>query len=156
MHNTPQWVLLIQTITDTSLFWISAVGIIAWLLYVGRRFAAIRFILALILTTGAVTLLKEWLAVPRPADALATLDSYAFPSGHAAGSAFLAFTIWHLFVSPKPHRRTRYWLTFGLFTFAVLVALSRVLIGVHTIPQVFAGALLGVLIPLLIFHIKKP
>jgi undecaprenyl-diphosphatase len=60
----------------------------------------------------------------------------SFPSGHAAGSfAFAAFVF-------TTHRRAG----FALSCVALLIALSRVALGVHYPSDVAAGALLGTLL----------
>lgn len=61
------------------------------------------------------------------------LESYSFPSGHST----IVFT-WAVFMSMKHPRDKMYYLTI-----AVLVAFSRVYMGVHYPSDVFAGAILG-------------
>lgn len=65
--------------------------------------------------------------------AAAPLDRYSFPSGHTLHA--VSFT-W-VAASHFPE------LTVGLTTFAALVALSRVVLGLHYPTDVAAGALLG-------------
>lgn len=92
-------------------------------------------ILGLLLTLAATAAIKQAAAVERPCDSANAycLDDYSFPSGHAAGT-FAAATSLALF-----WRR-------GLLAYVLagLIAYSRVALGVHTLADIAAGALLGV------------
>ncbi|WP_432455968.1 MULTISPECIES: phosphatase PAP2 family protein [unclassified Agarivorans] len=63
-------------------------------------------------------------------------DRFSFPSGHSAGAFVMASCIAQVFPT---------WGMFA-FTWASLIACSRVLLGVHFISDVVAGAGLGLLI----------
>jgi undecaprenyl-diphosphatase len=96
---------------------------------------------AAVLTSGAVSLLKWLVGRVRPCDALAWCAAVSapspgggsFPSGHAAGS--FAFATFVALRFPR----------FGplAYVFAVLVAWSRCVLGVHYPTDITAGALLG-------------
>jgi undecaprenyl-diphosphatase len=91
--------------------------------------------------------LKQRMARPRPCAAAGSglvalvpaLDLYSFPSGHTLHA--VAFTAVIL-----GHYPTLAWL---LIPFSVLVALSRVVLGLHYPSDVLAGAALGSLLGLL-------
>ena len=91
--------------------------------------------------------IKIIVALPRPADVLAdinvlsSVNSYSFPSGHAALTCALATTVYF------HHRR----LGTLLYAFSLLVALSRMYVGVHYPLDVGVGLLLGYVIAK-IFH----
>ena len=96
-------------------------------------------------TTGVIVykLLKNSLARERPfithdqvECAAAPLDRYSFPSGHTMHA--VAFAI--LFSAYLP------FLAWLMVPFAMLVAASRVVLGLHYPSDVIAGALLGVLL----------
>jgi undecaprenyl-diphosphatase len=79
----------------------------------------------------------------RPAVALAhyqafiqPADKFSFPSGHSS-AAFLFATVWHLADAQ---------FSFLVFIWAANIALSRVMLGVHFISDVIAGAGIGILI----------
>jgi undecaprenyl-diphosphatase len=61
-------------------------------------------------------------------------DPHSFPSGHAARAVMLATIM--LGLGPI-------WLGILLVIWAILVVLARVLMGVHYLSDVLAGALLG-------------
>ena len=66
----------------------------------------------------------------------------SFPSGHATGSAafYLALAVVLL---PWVPRARRWWLFAGAFVIPVVVAATRVILGVHYLSDVVAGLLLG-------------
>jgi undecaprenyl-diphosphatase len=103
------------------------------------------------LLAGAVCLaLYKWLKArttrPRPCaqhariqPRVAPLDEYSFPSGHTLHA--VAFTLIAVHGYPP--------LVWLLLPFALLVALSRVVLGLHYPSDVLAGALLGASLGLL-------
>jgi membrane-associated phospholipid phosphatase len=74
-------------------------------------------------------------------------DPHSFPSGHAA-RAFLIATIAAGLGPP--------WLAILLWIWAPLVALARVAMGVHYLSDVFAGALLGIVVALVGLEVYPP
>ena len=103
------------------------------------------------LLAGAVCLaLYKWLKArttrPRPCaqnariqPRVAPLDEYSFPSGHTLHA--VSFTLIAVYDYPP--------LAWLLLPFALLVALSRVVLGLHYPSDVLAGALLGASLALL-------
>ena len=103
------------------------------------------------LLAGAVCLaLYKWLKArttrPRPCarnariqPRVAPLDEYSFPSGHTLHA--VSFTLIAVYDYPS--------LAWLLLPFALLVALSRVVLGLHYPSDVLAGALLGASLALL-------
>lgn len=93
----------------------------------------------LIITVAA---LKEIVHAARPVGGLIPVTGYAFPSGHAAGAAFIALGVCHL---ARHHTRlVRYFTYVASFGIALAIGLSRVLFVVHTPLQVAAGFAVGV------------
>jgi undecaprenyl-diphosphatase len=132
---------LLTQIASTEGF-IVAAGLIAAILYARHGIARAAWYLgaagALML---AVIALKALFAVTRPEGMLIDVTGYAFPSGHAAGIAFLALSLSHL-VRREP-RVVRFGVYAGSLLFALLVGASRVAYMVHTPLQVFAGFAVG-------------
>ncbi|MFH1246833.1 MAG: phosphatase PAP2 family protein [Candidatus Micrarchaeota archaeon] len=96
-------------------------------------------VLSLAITALLVLLLKLLYAEPRPCAGLPWCDSdFGFPSMHSALSFSVAFSTFG----------TVYF--YGFLLLAVLVALSRVASGLHSFPQVVAGMVLGVLVPMVV------
>ncbi|WP_283131471.1 phosphatase PAP2 family protein [Enterovibrio norvegicus] len=61
-------------------------------------------------------------------------DLYSMPSGHTAAAFLMAMLLSHFY----PEMETLYW------SWAAAIGLSRVLLGVHFITDVLAGAALGI------------
>ena len=82
--------------------------------------------------------IKLILQVPRPCHGLPSCPSgYSMPSGHTT-VIFAAMTALGLHYKKRKH------LLFAL-VFAGLVGISRVALGVHTIPDILVGSVVGIL-----------
>lgn len=87
--------------------------------------------------------LKLIFQVPRPCvDFVDCPAGYSFPSGHAT-VIFAAMTTLGLH-----YKKRKYFLL--CLIFAEFVALSRVILGVHTIPDVLVGACIGIFVGFLV------
>ena len=106
-----------------------------------------RIVLALSWTLVAFLLdnvLKLMFQHPRPTVAMIALpDSYSFPSGHAVAASALYVTL--ALIAAGTERRTgpRRLLIASGVAVALLVAWSRVYLGVHYLSDVIGGVLLG-------------
>lgn len=107
---------------------------------------------AIILARGIVTeAIRFFYYNPRPSvelnlAALISESSSSFPSGHAAFLFAAAMTVFYY------SRRLGWW----FFSFALTVALARVLAGVHWPLDILGGAGVGILSAALVHQLVKP
>lgn len=97
------------------------------------------------LLSGLVVLItKNIVARPRPLEALITIpSSFSFPSGHTLTSIVFYMTLLYLMTENKePVVKFIFSLLFSFLI--VIVAFSRVCLGVHYFSDVIGGLLLGI------------
>lgn len=100
---------------------------------------------ATVTVTLVVGFAKLYFAVPRPFYLLPDLQltdasGFAFPSGHTA-TAFAVWGLMYLWLKQTGRNHLAIWIVPS-----VLVALSRVYLGVHYVTDVVAGAVVGTLV----------
>jgi len=105
----------------------------------GQRRVALA-VLAGMVTSLAVTLAFQLIALrPRPEDVRLVIPQPAFPS-YPSGHTAMAFAV--AMVLSLTHRRWGVWpITFSA---ALVIALSRVYLGLHYPSDIFGGAVVGV------------
>lgn len=106
---------------------------------INKRFGA-RFMVILAVTGFINSVLKHLLGTPRPfwldsSVGLTEAGGFGMPSGHTQVAATLAFFIAYYF------RKKRLWTLAPLYV--ILMAFSRIFLGVHFLTDVIAGALIG-------------
>jgi len=101
------------------------------------------------------TVVKLLVDRPRPTwdDPIATITTYAFPSGHAAGGGMLAATAILLTISALHRGRVRTLLCWVWALAGLALGLDRIFLGVHYLSDVVAGWLLGVVVVLLVWQL---
>ncbi|TNC82224.1 MAG: phosphoesterase [Oleiphilus sp.] len=112
-------------------------------LLISRQTAACLLLVFSGLTTSLLTHgMKAFFEIPRPDVFVLPLDSFAYPSGHSSGAMVLYGLIATLVAERiTPHSRWRIYLLF--FIPAMLIGLSRVVLGAHWFSDVVAGLLIG-------------
>lgn len=135
-------VVFTQIISTTGFLLVS--GGLCFFLLMRKRYREARALFgSALLAILSTELLKNIFHTPRPSGALIETTGYAFPSGHAMGSLFLAIVVAHLARNQPP--RIRYATYGACFLFPLAVGLSRLGFGVHSLLQVCAGYLVGAL-----------
>ena len=144
-HSTPTLVSLFKIVTLAGSVAVLA-GIVAWTGVLLLRRRAVDDAVLLIVTALGIELVNAGLKLvfhrPRPALAYVHLDTYSFPSGHAAGAAAVYGAMAFLIA----RRRGRpAWLVIGAgFVLLVgTVGFSRLYLEAHYLSDVLAGLALG-------------
>lgn len=109
----------------------------------GRRWGALYFLVASIVSAGLVQLLKAVLGRARPEAMLVASDAGSFPSGHVANAATMAVALAFLV--------GRAWAWYAGVAWVILMALSRTYLGVHWVTDTVGGAVLGAAVALMIW-----
>ncbi len=110
-----------------------------------RRRYIPQLVTTMIGSTATVWLLKILVELPRPIDPipLITVDSYSFPSGHAAAAMALYGFCIYLALGTGKISLLRVTLTSLFGALILLVGFSRLYLGVHYPSDVFAGYAIG-------------
>ena len=123
---------------------------------------AILAILALILSSIAVSVLKYVIAEPRP---FVTLENVrlltdealgyysSFPSGHTSGSFAFSVVVGLKYKLTVLNKQLK--LIYPLLVFAMLVGFSRIYIGVHYPLDVVFGALIGSICAIIVLRLEN-
>lgn len=100
-----------------------------------------------------VELMKGWTGRLRPSDQahLVDVQSYSFPSGHSANAVLVWLTL-ALLLARGPRARTA--ALAAAAALALLVGLSRIMLGVHWPSDVVAGWAFGLIWILLLFRLS--
>jgi len=107
-----------------------------------RPIAALHLVIAGLSTAALTHALKYGFAVPRPELVIYAPLSLSYPSGHSSGAAILYGLVASFIAQERAQsQRWKVYLTLGLPIF--MIALSRVLLGVHWLSDIIGGILLG-------------
>ncbi len=153
-NSIVQIIFEIITFTGNGLFLILTVAVFNFIY--DKRFAK-NFYFMWIFSGGINTMLKEVFKEPRPltnitkeAERGYSSSGYGFPSGHAQVAASLwGYTAYNFKDKAKPN-----FIPVILSIFIFLVALSRVIIGVHSIKQIVWGLLIGIVILIAFLYLE--
>jgi len=146
-HRSELWLVpsLVMNFVGGGWFaiWVVPLGGALLLYLLGRRWAALYFVLASALSAGLVQLLKTLVDRARPEDILVHVDPGSFPSGHVANAATVAVALALVF--------QRAWLWVVAVAWIVLMALSRTYLGAHWVSDTVGGAVLGAAVAVLVW-----
>lgn len=119
-------------------------AITAMVLAINRRWADfwILVLSALTIVIG-VDFFKDEIARPRPEGGLVAVDSFSYPSGHAAHSVFYTWLAVTIAVRIRPAMTRSTALVLSGLALTALVGLSRVYLEVHYLSDVTGGWALG-------------
>lgn len=151
-------VLQVLTAPGSTLFRVVVLVPLVVVYAIRRHWRMVGFVVLAELVVGPLTLLlKDVVGRGRPAaeDPLVYAGGLSFPSGHSSGAACLA-GILLVVLWPVVNRRWRPFVVAGLAVFALVVAWTRIALGVHYLSDTVGGLCLGaavVLVSMAIFGV---
>ena len=106
----------------------------------GRRAMAVWWVLTMVVGGAVAIGVRELIARPRPhwPGSGPLVDGYTFPSGHATSAALFAGTL-VVVLWPYLGRGARVATSVAAVAFLVLVGVSRLILGVHSVGDVVAA-----------------
>lgn len=140
----------------TLLVWITKIGnpfvlacvaiFIAVMLIVRKNsYDAMLFLIALIVATISLTVLKNVFQISRPVSDIYQPQGWSFPSGHATIAVAFFFLLAYVFFGKMHTVRGKTLLIAGSILGAVLVSFSRLYLGAHWTLDILGGVALGTL-----------
>jgi membrane-associated phospholipid phosphatase len=139
-HRSPVWEVpaLLMNFLGAGIAGVIVIPvlILVGLLLLRRPWAALFYLLATLISSGLVQLLKTLFGRARPEDMIITSDYGSFPSGHVANAATMALALAIIF----PWLWV--WIAGAAYTVAMMV--SRTYLGAHWLTDTVGGLLLGV------------
>lgn len=121
----------------------SLVAISVIMIYMYNYFWIFPLIISVVGSMSTAWLSKYCFLRPRPIEALFIEQSPSFPSGHATIAMSFYAVLFYLWWRHHSSCNVRILISFLGSTFVLLLAFSRIIIGVHYLTDVIAGLLLG-------------
>ena len=155
MHgaSTRAWVVrLLDAVSRVGDGWIWYLVMVSlpWFDHEAGTACAVRMFVVGLVDLALYKIIKRWIARPRPCRAcpeiracIRPLDEYSFPSGHTLHS--VAFSLIITVYYP--------WLGLVAWPFTLLLAVSRIVLGLHYPSDVVVGAAIGALMAGISFNL---
>lgn len=120
-------------------------GIAVWALRRRLRQLALALTLTVVLAWSGATLLKLWLARPRPVDALPliTTSGMSYPSGPTVAIVAFSLGIGATLIVTREHLATKFGWLLGGATVVLIVGIDRWLLSAHHVSDIVGGVLYG-------------
>lgn len=112
-------------------------------LYTKKYHSLGTFVRCLLVTGIIVYVAKLLFHRPRPLHALILETDYSFPSGHAAIAVALYGFIGYLLYKKYKHPTARFFIMLATLLIILLIASSRLYLGVHYFSDIIAGIIVG-------------
>lgn len=124
--------------------WVAVIIVVSTIVFllVHRKWQNAVFVAFVVLATEiSVLLIKHAVALPRPPEILhlISVSGFSFPSGHAALALALYGSLWYIIFLNLSSLSSKLILTAFAVLVVVLIATSRLVLGVHYLPDVIAG-----------------
>jgi membrane protein DedA with SNARE-associated domain/membrane-associated phospholipid phosphatase len=130
---------------DEAFLYVSFILLIILMVTRKHYYAVIHLVIAGLLTALITHALKQYFGISRPDITFNTPASFAYPSGHSSG-ATVFYALIASFIAQEMANKQR-WKCYLSFSLPILlIALSRVVLGVHWLTDVVAGISLGLII----------
>lgn len=130
---------------DEAFLYASFILLIILMITRKHYYAVIHIVIAGLLTAVITHALKEYFGITRPDITLNAPASFAYPSGHSSG-ATVFYALIASFIAQEMAKKER-WKCYLSFSLPImLIALSRVVLGVHWLTDVVGGICLGLII----------
>jgi len=153
-QGSPDWLVSIMkaiTFLGDTEFYLLVMPLLFWCI---DTTLGIRTGIILLVSGGLNSILKFTFAWPRPfwvtpkVDPFVEATGFGFPSGHAQNAA----GIWGLFAVTL--KKT--WMKAVAIGLIILIALSRIVLGVHFTHDILAGWLVGLILLFIFIKVEKP
>lgn len=125
------------------------------LLFFKRRSLAYAFAITFALASIVNYLLKIIIGRPRPFDSFPSIknlgeeDGFSMPSGHSLCAGLFATFLFYLTIKSAKNKSTKVCACIAICLFPPLIALSRMVLGVHYLTDTILGIFLGIIFALI-------
>lgn len=131
------------SVTVVSIFIFS----VSFLMFLKKKFSSLLYLIVAGLGSAFFTwAMKSFFERSRPSmiSHLVVVQGYSYPSGHSLASSAVYFSFAVLLCNIFPNKLERILIIAISLFFIVLIALSRVYLGVHFVSDVLAGVFIGI------------